>query len=133
MLLVANLCVLKIKSFGYISGNHEHSNAAGLERSFLRVSCFIIANMKKKTSRWFSFLFLLFLAALMLYNEWQQLLPGESYTEAKAEDVQTLLCTVVAVADGDTLTAQCGAGGQSERLRVRLMGIDSHGFTRGNL
>jgi len=36
----------------------------------------------------------------------------------------TLLCLVVAVADGDTLTARCGEPGHYEQVKVRLAEID---------
>lgn len=36
-----------------------------------------------------------------------------------------LLCLVVAVADGDTLTARCGDPGQYQQVKVRLAGIDA--------
>lgn len=34
-------------------------------------------------------------------------------------------CLVVGIADGDTLTARCGAPGQYQQTRVRLAGIDA--------
>ena len=37
----------------------------------------------------------------------------------------TLLCLVVGISDGNTLTARCGAPGQYERIKVRLQGIDA--------
>lgn len=37
----------------------------------------------------------------------------------------TLLCLVVGISDGDTLTARCGAPGQYEQVKVRLQGIDA--------
>lgn len=36
-----------------------------------------------------------------------------------------LLCLVVAVADGDTLTARCGEPGAYEQVRVRIAEIDA--------
>lgn len=36
-----------------------------------------------------------------------------------------LLCLVVAIADGDTLTARCGQPGAYEQVKVRLGGIDA--------
>jgi len=36
-----------------------------------------------------------------------------------------LLCLVVGVADGDTLTVRCGSTGQFEQVKVRLSGIDA--------
>lgn len=36
-----------------------------------------------------------------------------------------LSCLVVAVADGDTLTARCGAPGAYEQVKVRLAGVDA--------
>lgn len=36
-----------------------------------------------------------------------------------------LLCLVVAIADGDTLTARCGDPGAYERVKVRLAEIDA--------
>jgi endonuclease YncB( thermonuclease family) len=36
-----------------------------------------------------------------------------------------LLCLVVAIADGDTLTARCGGPGAYEQVRVRLAAIDA--------
>ena len=37
----------------------------------------------------------------------------------------TLLCLVVGISDGDTLTARCGAPSQYEQVKVRLQGIDA--------
>ncbi|CAM4265669.1 Thermonuclease family protein [Comamonas aquatilis] len=37
----------------------------------------------------------------------------------------TLLCLIVGVSDGDTLTARCGEPGQYEQVKVRLQGIDA--------
>lgn len=37
----------------------------------------------------------------------------------------TLLCLVVAIADGDTLTARCGEPGAYEQVKVRLAAIDA--------
>lgn len=39
--------------------------------------------------------------------------------------IAALLCLVVAIADGDTLTARCGQPGQYEQVKVRLAGIDA--------
>jgi endonuclease YncB( thermonuclease family) len=36
-----------------------------------------------------------------------------------------LLCLVVGISDGDTLTARCGQPGQYEQVKVRLQGIDA--------
>ena len=36
-----------------------------------------------------------------------------------------LLCLVVAIADGDTLTARCGEPGAYEQVKVRIGGIDA--------
>lgn len=36
-----------------------------------------------------------------------------------------LLCLVVAIADGDTLTARCGEPGNYEQIKVRLAAIDA--------
>ena len=36
-----------------------------------------------------------------------------------------LVCLVVEVSDGDTLTARCGEPGQYEQVKVRLQGIDA--------
>lgn len=36
-----------------------------------------------------------------------------------------LLCLVVAIADGDTLTARCGAPGEYQQVKVRLAEIDA--------
>ena len=36
-----------------------------------------------------------------------------------------LLCLVIAISDGDTLTARCGAPGASEQVKVRLSAIDA--------
>lgn len=37
----------------------------------------------------------------------------------------TLLCLIVGVSDGDTLTARCGEPGQYQQVKVRLSGIDA--------
>ena len=37
----------------------------------------------------------------------------------------TLLCLVVGISDGDTLTARCGGPGHYEQVKVRLQGIDA--------
>lgn len=37
----------------------------------------------------------------------------------------TALCLVVAIADGDTLTARCGEPGQYQQVKVRLAEIDA--------
>ena len=37
----------------------------------------------------------------------------------------TLLCLVVGISDGDTITARCGEPGQYEQVKVRLQGIDA--------
>ncbi|KGH30450.1 thermonuclease family protein [Comamonas testosteroni] len=37
----------------------------------------------------------------------------------------SLLCLVVGISDGDTLTARCGEPGQYEQIKVRLQGIDA--------
>ncbi|QRI92999.1 thermonuclease family protein [Delftia lacustris] len=37
----------------------------------------------------------------------------------------TLLCLVVGISDGDTLTARCGEPGQFQVVKVRLGGIDA--------
>ena len=37
----------------------------------------------------------------------------------------TLLCLVVGISDGDTLTARCGEPGAYEQVKVRLQGIDA--------
>lgn len=39
--------------------------------------------------------------------------------------VSALLCLVVAIADGDTLTARCGAPGAYRQLKVRIAAIDA--------
>lgn len=36
-----------------------------------------------------------------------------------------LLCLVVGISDGDTMTARCGEPGQYEQVKVRLQGIDA--------
>lgn len=36
-----------------------------------------------------------------------------------------LFCLVVAIADGDTLTARCGDPGAYEQVKVRIAGIDA--------
>ena len=36
-----------------------------------------------------------------------------------------LICLVVGISDGDTLTARCGQPGQYEQVKVRLQGIDA--------
>lgn len=40
-------------------------------------------------------------------------------------NVAALLCLVVAIADGDTLTARCGEPGAYEQVKVRLAEIDA--------
>lgn len=37
----------------------------------------------------------------------------------------TLLCLIVGISDGDTLTARCGEPGAYEQVKVRLQGIDA--------
>lgn len=37
----------------------------------------------------------------------------------------TLLCLVVGISDGDTLTARCGEPGAYEQVKVRLQSIDA--------
>lgn len=37
----------------------------------------------------------------------------------------TLLCLVVGISDGDTLTARCGAPGAYEQVKVRIAAIDA--------
>ena len=37
----------------------------------------------------------------------------------------SLLCVVVGISDGDTLTARCGDLGKYEQVKVRLQGIDA--------
>ncbi len=37
----------------------------------------------------------------------------------------TLLCLVVGVSDGDTITARCGEPGAYEQVKVRIQGIDA--------
>ena len=37
----------------------------------------------------------------------------------------SLLCLVVAISDGDTLTARCGAPGAYQQVKVRIAGIDA--------
>jgi len=88
----------------------------------------IIRGMKRRQNVFLSLLFLFFLGALLVYNEWQQFQEGETGERARA--VEPLLCTVVSVADGDTLTAECDESGKSTRtggtrVRVRLMAIDA--------
>ncbi|MFC3686096.1 thermonuclease family protein [Hydrogenophaga luteola] len=39
--------------------------------------------------------------------------------------LDVLFCLVVAVADGDTLTARCGEPGAYEQVKVRISGIDA--------
>jgi endonuclease YncB( thermonuclease family) len=39
--------------------------------------------------------------------------------------VTALLCLVVAIADGDTLTARCGEPGAYEQVKVRISAIDA--------
>lgn len=36
-----------------------------------------------------------------------------------------LLCLVVGISDGDTLTARCGQPGAYEQVKIRLAGIDA--------
>lgn len=38
---------------------------------------------------------------------------------------ELLLCLVVAISDGDTLTARCGTQGAYEQLKVRISAIDA--------
>jgi len=37
----------------------------------------------------------------------------------------SLLCLVVAISDGDTLTARCGAAGAYQQVKVRIAAIDA--------
>lgn len=37
----------------------------------------------------------------------------------------TLLCLVIAISDGDTLTARCGAPGAYQKVKVRIAAIDA--------
>lgn len=37
----------------------------------------------------------------------------------------TLLCLIVAISDGDTLTARCGEPGAYEQIKVRISAIDA--------
>ncbi|MGL4666640.1 MAG: thermonuclease family protein [Saezia sp.] len=67
--------------------------------------------MRKKKNILLPFLFLVLLAALVLYQQWQP----------KEEDGQALECKIMGIADGDTLTAQC----DSAKIRIRLMAIDA--------
>jgi endonuclease YncB( thermonuclease family) len=39
--------------------------------------------------------------------------------------IAQLLCTVVGIADGDTLTARCGIGIEATTLQVRLAEVDA--------
>lgn len=39
--------------------------------------------------------------------------------------IAALLCLVVGVSDGDTITARCGEPGQYEQLKVRISAIDA--------
>ena len=39
--------------------------------------------------------------------------------------VEAMLCLVVGIADGDTLTVRCGSPGAYEQLRVRINAIDA--------
>lgn len=39
--------------------------------------------------------------------------------------IATLLCLVIAVSDGDTLTARCGAPGAYQKVKVRIAAIDA--------
>lgn len=39
--------------------------------------------------------------------------------------IATLLCLVVAISDGDTLTARCGEPGAYEQVKVRIAAIDA--------
>lgn len=39
--------------------------------------------------------------------------------------IASLICLVVAIADGDTLTARCGDAGTYEQVKVRIAGIDA--------
>lgn len=44
---------------------------------------------------------------------------------ARMQISEVLICLVVAVADGDTLTARCGEPGAYEQVKVRVAGIDA--------
>lgn len=44
---------------------------------------------------------------------------------ARMPITEALFCLVVAVADGDTLTARCGEPGAYEQVKVRIAGIDA--------
>lgn len=39
--------------------------------------------------------------------------------------IATLICLVVAISDGDTLTARCGAPGAYHQVKVRIAAIDA--------
>ncbi len=39
--------------------------------------------------------------------------------------VQILLCLIVGISDGDTITARCGDPGAYEQVQVRIQGIDA--------
>lgn len=39
--------------------------------------------------------------------------------------IQALLCLVVAISDGDTLTARCGDPGAYEQVKIRISAIDA--------
>lgn len=39
--------------------------------------------------------------------------------------IATLICLVVAISDGDTLTARCGAPGRYHQVKVRIAAIDA--------
>lgn len=44
---------------------------------------------------------------------------------AAGEAQPTMTCLVVRIADGDTLTARCGAPGDYQQVKVRLAEIDA--------
>ena len=44
---------------------------------------------------------------------------------ARMQVSEVLICLVVAIADGDTLTARCGEPGAYEQVKVRISGIDA--------
>lgn len=46
-------------------------------------------------------------------------------TVDRAVTAAALLCLVVAIADGDTLTARCGQPGAYEQVKVRISAIDA--------
>ena len=43
----------------------------------------------------------------------------------------SLLCLVVAISDGDTLTVRCGAPGAYQQVKVRIAAIDAPAGTKG--